>query len=638
MTEFGSQILNGLAIGSVYALLALGFSLVFGVANLINFAQGSLFMMGAYLGWTAATIWQLPLPLAALVAILLTSLLGLVIDWLALRPLQGGPAITPLLSTLAVSVVLDQGAELIWGPETRAFPNPLAATVYGIGGAFISAVDLLILATALVTMALLVLFLQRTWLGRALRATAQDPDAAAQMGVEISNMRRYTFGLAGAVGGIGGVLVGMYFQSIFPAMGLPYGLKGFAAALLGGIGSIPGSIAGGLLLGIFESLAGGYVGGEYRDLVAYALLLTVLLWRPQGLLGRSSLEALGDSQAAAGAIPSTSPLARPAATALVERYSRWCNRRPNGHGSWKPSNRQWLALGLVAALLPLFVSDPYLIQVALIGLIFALLAAGLTLISGTAGQISLGHATLFGVGAYATAILARTVNVPTELIMIAAGLLAAALGIAFALPTHRLSGHAVAVATLAAGQIVYLIILTWIPVTRGPMGIPGIPAPQLVLAGRAPLWDVRAQYWLALALTALAVLSEGRLFASPLGRTWRAIREDRLAAQASGIPVRRYLVLAFACGGFLAGIAGALYAYLLTFVSPDSFATDTSLTILAMTVLGGLGNLAGAVFAGALLAVVPEFFRSLADWRMIGYGLLLLLLVRFRPQGLAGTD
>lgn len=126
MTEFGSQILNGLAIGSVYALLALGFCLVFGVANLINFAQGSLFMMGAYLGWTATTIWQLPLPLAALVAILLTSLLRLVIDRLALRPLQGGPAITPLLSTLAVSVVIDQGAELIWGPETL-FPTPTAA-------------------------------------------------------------------------------------------------------------------------------------------------------------------------------------------------------------------------------------------------------------------------------------------------------------------------------------------------------------------------------------------------------------------------------------------------------------------------------------------------------------------------------
>ncbi|MBE3584270.1 MAG: ABC transporter permease [Limnochordaceae bacterium] len=638
MQEFIGQISNGLAIGSVYALLALGFSLIFGVANLINFAQGSLFMVGAYIGWTATTLWRLPLPVAALVAIAGTTALGLLIDAVALRPLRGGPAIAPLLSTLAVSVVLDQGAELIWGPETQAFPNPLAATVWKIGGgvAFISAADLLILLTAVATMALLVLLLRRTWLGRAVRATAQDADAAAQMGVDVNAIRRATFGLAGALGGIGGVLVGMYFQSIFPSMGLPYGLKGFAAALLGGIGSVPGSIAGGLLLGIFESLASGYVGGEYRDLVAYALLLAVLVWRPQGLLGRRSLAGLG--LAAGEQQPDAGMLPGPRATTAA-RVSDAAAARPTPR-SWRLNNWQWFTVGLVAALLPLLRPDPYWIQVALTGIIFALLAIGLTLISGTAGQISLGHAALFGVGAYTTAILARTFQLPAELVLPASGLAAATAALAFALPLHRLSGHAVAIATLAAGQIVYLILLTWIPVTRGPMGIPGIPAPRFVSPGaaRIPWWDVRTQYWLGLLVAAVGLLIAGRLLNSPLGRTWQAIREDRLAAQTSGIAIRPYLLLAFGAGGFLAGLAGALYAYLLTVVSPDSFTTDASLTVLAMAVAGGLGNLAGAAFTGALLAIVPELFRGLADWRMLAYGLLLLLLIRFRPQGLAGTD
>src|SRR5690606_3818547 len=263
-------------------------------------------------------------------------------------------------------------------------------------------------------------------------------------------------------------------------------LKGFAAALLGGITSTPGAVAGGMLLGIFESLASAYAGTGYRDLVAYVLLMLVLLWRPRGLFGDRRLDGLGGSQAASGAVPGTSPLASAAAGAAAPRFTL----RPR---AWHVA----AALAL-AALLPLATRDFYALQVAVTAIIFGTLALSLTLISGSAGQISLGHAALFGVGAYTTAILARNFGLPSEVVLAASGLLAAAAGVLTSLPTLRLSGHTVVVATLAVGQIVHLVFLNWISVTRGPMGIPGIPAPEFAVAARTPLWDLSHQYWLAL--------------------------------------------------------------------------------------------------------------------------------------------
>ncbi len=282
MTELLSQILNGLAIGNVYAMLAIGFVLVFGVANLINFAQGSLFVVGGYLAYTFAVLLGLPLILAATLAVALTALLGLVIDRAFLRPLERGPRIAPLLATLAIAVILDETVHLIWSPDTKPFPSPLASTTWQVGNAYISAVDVLILVVGVGTIVALTLFLNRTWIGRAMRATAMDPEAAQQMGVDVALMRSLTFAIAGLVGGVGGVLVGFYYQAIWPTMGIPLGIKGFTAALLGGISSIPGAIVGGLLLGVFEALASGYLGSIYRNLIAYSLLLLVLFFRPQG--------------------------------------------------------------------------------------------------------------------------------------------------------------------------------------------------------------------------------------------------------------------------------------------------------------------------------------------------------------------
>ena len=621
---FLSQVLNGTVIGFVYALIALGFSLVFGVANIINFAQGALLMLGAFLTFTMVRLGA-PMALAIPVAIVITTAAGMLIEKLALRPLQNAPYIAPLLSTLAIAIIFDAAAEKIWSAEIQSFPSPLSRYVVYVGSAYLTGVDFLIVAVSLAVMAGLMLFLSRTWMGKALRATAQDPEAAQQMGINVPLMRQFSFGLAGALGALAGVMIGMYYMSVFPQMGIPYGLKGFAAALLGGLSSIPGAIVGGILLGIFESLASGYVGEGWRDVIAFSVLLLVLIVRPHGLFGNKSLDALGGASGASGGIPTTSVVA-----SMSGSTGRTKQRLVDA-----PLLVLLSAIALLG-LLPLLSSSNYLLQIGVQAAIYAMAAVSLTLLTGSAGVISIGHAAFFGVGAYAAALAGKNWGIPAEAAFLLAGCASAILAALFYWPTIRLSGHTVGLATLAIGQIVYLVSLNWVGFTRGPMGIPGVARPSLLLGG-VDMNSLSAQYWQALAVLALVVTIAFGLLNSPIGRTWRAIREDRLAAHASGIPVPRYLTLVFLVSGFLVGLAGAQFAFLQNFVSPDSFMIDTSIVLISMIVLGGLGNITGALIGGALLAMLPEVLRDFAEYRMVAYGSILLLLLRFRPQGLAGT-
>lgn len=624
MIEFLSQVVNGLVIGNVYALVAIGFSLIFGVTNLINFAQGSLLMVGAFLAYTGVAA-GLPLVLAVPLAIAGATVLGMLIERVALRPLESAPWIAPLLSTLALTFIIDQAAEIIWTPEAHRFPTPFGSVSWGIGAAYVTGVDAAILILSLVIMAALYLFLTRSWYGRALRAMSQDLDAARQMGVPVDRLRQIAFGLGAALAAVAGVMIATYHGTVHPQMGVSFGLKGFTAALLGGLASIPGAVLGGLLLGVLEALTVGYVGEGFRDMVAFSLLLVILTIRPQGLLGDNRLDALGGSRGASGVMPSTSimigqggqPLA--AVRGLDVPYP-------------------WLALGVSAlAVLPLLGLSPYLMQIAMSVLIFALLSVGLTLLSGTAGIMFLGFAGFFGVGAYVAALAAKAWGVPAEAALLLAGGATALVAVLVGVVCTSLTGHVVGLATLAAGVLIWLLLLNGTPVTGGPNGIFGIPRPRLLLAPGIPMGSLSAQYWQALVLLVVMILVAGRLLASPVGRSWRAIREDRVAAHAAGLPVRRYLLTAFALAGLCAGFAGAEFAFVQRFISPDSFRLDTSFLLVAMIVLGGLGNMTGALLAAAALMILPETLRGFADYRTILFGLLLYLTLRFRPQGVAGV-
>ncbi len=597
---------NGLVVGNIYALLAVGLALIYGVSHLINFAHGSIYMVGAYVGWLCITYLGTPLPVTLLAVVIGCGLLGMAIERITIRPLKDSPRIAPLLATIGVGLVLDQVFQLLFTPDPRGLPLQLPAWRIRIGDGTIGALDILIAAVGVTSAGLLYFFLRFTKLGWAVRATALDRDAAQQCGVDVNRVNSTVFAIAAALGGVSGFLVGMYYNSIDPYMGFQAGLKGIIAQMIGGMGNVPGAIAGSLLLGLTESYGIAAFGTSYRNLFAFVVLILVLVLKPNGIFSRG--RSLPPE-------PLTGTFIAPSAPVRVP---------------------VWLAvaMALAALALPLVVRNGYVLQTLGIGWLYAILAISLTLVAGTAGMISLGHAGLLAIGAYASALLAINFHLPVAATVIVAGIITALLGTLLIYPAFRLRGHYVTIATLGVGEIVTLTILNWDSLTHGPVGLTGIP-PLSLFGG--PLLSGTWVYEIALCALIVLALMQWRLLGSHLGRTLRAIRDDDTAARSYGIALDRYKSLAFGVAGFSAGIAGALMAHIFSYVNHETFTSQVSLLALTMVILGGLGNVAGAIIGAVALVSLPELFRALADYRLLIYGIALLLLIRFRPQGLMGT-
>ena len=598
--------INGLIIGNIYALVAVGLALIFGVSNLINFAQGSVYAVGAYIGWTCFTYLHTPLAVTALIVVVACAGLGVAIERIGLRPLAGAARIAPLLATIGISLVLDQLLQIVFTPDPRALTSPLPNWRISVGGGTIGALDLLIAATGIVSAAVLYGFLRFTKLGWAVRATAQDRDAARQMGVNTDAVNMTVFAIASALGGLSGLLVGMYFNHIDPAMGFQATLKGVVAQVIGGMGNVPGAIFGSLLLGLTESYGVAIFGSSYRNLFSFALLLLILVLRPNGLFA---------SARSTPPEPMTGSFVTPNRPVRVPRWAI-------------------VAAVVIAAAVPLIPAIPYVLQVLTNAWLFAMLAISLTLVAGTLGQISLGHASLLLIGAYASALFALDSHWPVWASIPAAGIVTALLGTALIAPSFRLRSHYVSIATLGIGEIVGLVILNWESLTRGPMGVTNIPPLQV---GNIELDNPRAAYWITLGVLVLLAMMQTRLLRSHLGRTFRAIRDDDVAARAHGISLGRYKAIAFAFGGFAAGISGGIAAHQYSYINNETFTSTVSISALTMVILGGMGNVLGAILGAVALTALPEMFRGTAEYRMLIYGVALLLLVRFRPQGILGT-
>lgn len=285
------QLINGITLGSIYAVVALGYTLVFGVLGIINMAHGSIFMFGAFMGVVATSSLGLPLPVAFLVAIVAAGILGYLLELLALRPLRGKKGVShlaPLISTIGVSIFLENLAHHLFGAGNKPFRTSFSEVNFQVGGITIYAVQLVIFAIAVLLMIALSIWLSKTKAGRALRASAEDLDAASLLGVNTKKMITMTVIIASVMGGIAGILVGMAFNSVTPQMGLSMGLKGLAIIILGGMGNVRGAMAGGLILGLSETLVVMFGESGYRDAIAFVAIIIILLVRPQGLFGSAS--------------------------------------------------------------------------------------------------------------------------------------------------------------------------------------------------------------------------------------------------------------------------------------------------------------------------------------------------------------
>ncbi|MBM3376292.1 MAG: branched-chain amino acid ABC transporter permease [Betaproteobacteria bacterium] len=302
MDIFFQQILNGLVLGSVYALVALGYTMVYGILQLINFTHGEVLMIGAMVSMTMVMLLQSLFPelhgvwimiMAVAVAIPVCMVLSATIERVAYRPLRNAPRLAPLITAIGLAIVLQTLAMMIWGPNPKVFPDLLPTTPIEIGGAFLAPKQLLILVVSAVLMTGLIILIQTTSLGRSMRAVSENPKIALLMGINPDRIIAITFMIGAALAAVAGMLVAMNYNIVHFTMGFIPGLKAFTAAVLGGIGNVPGAVLGGLLLGIIESLGAGYVGdltggflgSHYQDIFAFAVLILVLLFRPSGLLG-----------------------------------------------------------------------------------------------------------------------------------------------------------------------------------------------------------------------------------------------------------------------------------------------------------------------------------------------------------------
>lgn len=294
METFIQQFINGLQLGMVYALIALGYTMVYGIIGLINFAHGDVFMIGAFVGYLGYSSWGLPWPVAIVVSMAVCAVLGVIIERIAYRPLRYAPKIAALISAIGVSFFLEYGSSLkfIFGPDYRVVQRPFKSITWNLGGVLITNIQVVIMAVVIIFLLFLLFLVFKTKIGAAMRTVSYDHDAARLMGVDVDSTISFTFAVGSALAAVGGVLYAIAYPQIYPFMGIMPGLKAFTAAVLGGIGQIPGAVLGSLIMGQVETMTAAYISSQLRDAIAFAILILVLLIKPTGILGRSQQEKI----------------------------------------------------------------------------------------------------------------------------------------------------------------------------------------------------------------------------------------------------------------------------------------------------------------------------------------------------------
>lgn len=610
------QLLNGLASASTLFLVAVGLSLIFGVSRIVNFAHGSLYMVGIYLAYsgvmhfgpsTGIGFWG-----GVLLAAGLTALIGGAIELLVLRRVYGAPELFQLLATFAVALIVRDAVLWVWGPEDLLGPKaPGLKGAVEVLGARLPVYDLVLIAIGPLVLGFLWLLLTRTRFGILIRAATQDREMVGALGVNQAWLFTGVFMLGSLLAGLGGALQ-IPREPAHLGVDLMIIGEAFVVVVVGGMGSIPGAFLAALLIAQIKalcyaigtvSLGGVAFSFSKLTLVAEFLVMAlVLMIRPWGLLGKPQ----GPVRAAAEI---EAPL-RPASPGV---------------------RRAWVALVAALCALPLAAGAyPYLPVLGIDILIAVLFAASLHFIMGPGGLHSFGHAAYFGLGAYGAALALRLFALPMEAALLVAPLLALAGGLLFGAFAVRLSGVYLAMLTLAFAQIVWAGIFQWDAVTGGSNGLVGI-WPSAWLAPK-PVY-----YLLTLVVVVGSVLLLRSILHSPFGYALRAGRDSPVRAQAVGIDVTRVQWAAFAVSALFGGVAGALFAFAKGTISPEAISVGRSIDGLVMVLLGGIQALSGPVVGAVAFTWLQDWVIRATDyWRAV-LGLTILALVLAFPQGIAGA-
>ena len=593
------QFLTGLAGASSLFLVSAGLTVIFGVTRVVNFAHGSLYMLGAYLGWTIlAFMPRTPGGLAAgfALAALAVALIGVALESGLLRRLYRAPELLQLLATFAVMLVVQEAVLRIWGPADLPLPRPrwLRATL-AIGEARFPIYDLVLIATGPVVLLALWLIFARTRWGILIRAATADRDMVAALGVDQRLLFTSVFALGAGLAGLAGA---MALPDISASLSLDLSIivEAFVVVVLGGMGSLGGAALASLLIGLTRAF-GVVIWPEGTLVIVFALMALVLALRPHGLLGR---------KIAAHTAPTAAPVLRPASPAL----------------------RLLAAAALLAALAAPFLLGAFGLAVLTEAAIAILFAASLHFLMGPGGMASFGHAAWFGLGAYAAGLLAQRTGLPMLPALLAATIITGIIAAIFALSVVRLSGIYLAMLTLALAQILWAAAVQWTALTGGENGILGVWPPSWA--------DARVFYFLSVALCIGATLLLRRAIFSPFGYALRAARDAEARAEASGIPAARLRIACIAISGAAAGLSGALFAFAKGSVFPSYAAIARSVDALLMVLLGGVQTVSGPIL-GALgwTALYDVLLRATEWWRLL-LGLTILALVMAFPDGIGG--
>ncbi len=613
MSSFVIQFLNGLAGASTLFLVAAGLSLIFGVTRIVNFAHGSLYMVGIYiaysliakLGGGALGFWT-GIALSALAV----GLLGALIEMVLLRRIYHAPELFQLLATFGLTLVIKDAALWIWGAEDLLGPRaPGLGSSIDVLGKPLPEYDLLLIFIGPLVLGLLWLLLNRTRWGTLVRAATQDRDMVGALGVNQKWLFTGVFALGSLLAGLGGALqIPREPAQLF--LDLTSISDAFVVVVIGGMGSIPGAFLAALLIAEIKALCYG-IGqvtlfgtvislSKLTLVVEFLVMAVVLIVRPWGLLGRPQSVAHVSSA-------HVEPPLRPVGPRLQR-------------GAW--------ALLAVLIALP-FISTPYTVILGIDILVFALFAASLHFMMGPAGMVSFGHAAYMGLGAYGAGLLLKSAGAPMEVSLLAAPLLAGAGALVFGWFCVRLSGVYLAMLTLAFAQIAWSVMFQWDEFTGGSNGLVGI-WPAAWLSGKT------AFYYLALLLCGAGIWMLRHMLFSPWGYALRAGRDSPLRCDAIGIDLARLQWSAFVVVGMFGGLAGAVYAYSKGSISPDVMSIARSVDGLVMVLLGGVQTLSGPVVGAVVFTWLQDTIARNTDyWRAL-LGMTIIVLVLAFPQGIVG--
>lgn len=596
MSFFVIQFLTGLSSSVSLFLTAAGLTVIFGVTRVVNFAHGSLFMLGAYVGWTILTrLPHDPLWYAAGVigTAFVVAALGALLETTLLRRLYSAPELFQLLATFGVMLVIQDVTLLLWGPND--LPLPRSQWMRGfvpILGARFPRYDLVLIVIGPLVWCGLLLLLARTRFGMLVRACTENRDMAAALGVDQRRLSTTIFALGAGLAGLGGALI-LPDTSANAQMDLAVIVEAFVVVVVGGMGSVTGAFLASLLIG--ELQAFGVVLIPKATLVLiFVIMAAVLTVRPRGLLG--GVPAIMGH--AAGRIP-----LRPPSLDL-----RWVG---------------WAVVGVLTTV-PLWL-PPYWVSVLTEVLIAALFACGLHLMMGPGGMISFGHAAWFGLGAYASALAAKALAAPMPVALLAAPALAGVMAALFGWFVVRLSGVYLAMLTLAFAQIVWAVATQWTWLTGGDDGILGVWP-----SGPIPY------FWWVLALTVTAIWFLQRAIQAPFGLALSAARDNEARAAAIGLRPERLRMVAFVISGSAAGLAGGLFAFKTGSVFPTYIGVGKSVDGLLMVLLGGIGALTGPIIGAVVYTGLYDLLLQTVHLWRIGLGLTIIALVLVFPDGLAG--